>query len=522
MKEERLFEAIGAADAELVIRAEAPKKKKRAKGWRVLAACLVCVVGIGLAGSIFFGGMGGSAGGGTRDEVSSDGSHIFMSYGGPVLPLTAEGDAAGIAVTRHVDFDFSPYYPVEESYEDMGKTHTYTRWSSDALVRDSYVLTNTTAQAKTLRLIYPYKSTMEQAAPIVSVNGEAADVTAYYGDYAGAFVGAWGSNHENETLNLASVESWEGVQALLENGAYRAAALSRSRVVLDQKVVVYAFTNAAAPEVEDRNPTLAMSFEMDYSKTTVLTYGFNGHSRNEETGYRRCSFSVDEPGSKWAEQPHFVAVIGEDIEEYTLQGYLDGGCDEGEELDGVTADVTRYETTLGVLIDELLKTEDFNFTFETMYGEEIPTIFPREDYVNAIAEALVQYGPLAQEPMMRYDVGDLESILYEATGFTRILYLAFDVTVEAGESITVEAAMSQDGSIDFVGKDQDLHGYDMMTKVDSNLCFTAQSASVSNYDAIEIINQNFGFDLAAGVASVELDLSVPHYYMEIQRVWEEE
>ncbi|MBQ3103640.1 MAG: hypothetical protein IJC58_05080 [Oscillospiraceae bacterium] len=520
MKAERLFEAIGAADAELVVRAEAPQKKKR-KGWHALAACLVCVVGIGVAGSFFFGGMGGSAGGGTGDEVSSDGSHIFMSYGGPVLPLTAEGDTAGIAVTRHVDFDFSPYYPVEESYEDMGKTHTYTRWSSAALVRDSYVLTNTAADAGTLRLIYPYKGTMEQAAPTISVNGEMVDATACYGDYAGAFIGAWGSNHENETLNLASVESWEGVQDLLENGAYRAAALSREQVVLDQKVVVYAFTNASAPEIEDRNPTLAMSFEMDYSKTTVLTYGFNGQSRNEETGYRRCSFSVEEPGSKWADQPHFVAVIGEDIKGYTLQGYLDGGCDKGEELDGVTADVVRYETTLGILIDELLKTEDFNFTFETIHGEPIPTVYPREDYVNAIAEALVQYGPLAPEPMMRYEYGDLESVLYEATGFTRILYLAFDVTLAAGESITVEAAMSQEASIDFTGKNKDLHGYDMMTAVDSALSFTAQSASLSNYNAVEIINQNFGFDLAAGVDSVELDCNIPHYYMEIQRVWEE-
>ena len=130
-------------------------------------------------------------------------------------------------------------------------------------------------------------------------------------------------------------------------------------------------------------------------------HGFNGHSWDEETGYRRCSFSVDEPGTKWGDQPHFVAVMGEDIGEYTLQGYLDGGCDKGEELDGVTADVTRYETTLGVLVDELLKTEDFNFRYETMYGEEIPAVFPREDYVNAIGEALVQYGPLAEEPMMR-------------------------------------------------------------------------------------------------------------------------
>ena len=520
MKVERLFEAIGAMDGELILRAEAPVQKRK-KPWRALAACLVCVLGIGLAGRFFLGGMGGSAGGGTGDEFSADGSHVFMSYSGPVLPLAVEGDAADIEAERKVEFDFSPYLPVEESYEDMGKTHTYTSWDSAALIRDCYKLTNTSDQAKTLRLLYPYMGNMEQAAPVITVNGAQITPQAYYGDYTGRFIGAWGSNHANETLNLMSVESWEGVQAILENGEYRAAALNRSQVVLDQKVVVYVFTNAAAPEMEDHNPTLAMTFEMDYSKTTVLTYGFNGHSWDEEAGYRRCSFSVDEPGTKWADQPHFVAVLGADIGEYSLQGYLDGGCDEGEELDGVTAEVTRYETTLGVLIDEVLKTEDFTFRYETLYGEELPAVFPREDYVNAIAEALVLYGPLAEEPMMRYDGGDLESIFYEPTGYTRVMYLAFEVTVDAGESAEVTATFRQEGSMDFMGEKRSLHGYDMMTHVDSNLNFTSQSASVCNYEVIEIINSNFGFDLAAGIDSVALDPAVPHYYLEVERIVEE-
>ena len=55
MTVERLFEAIGAADGEMIRRAETPVKKRK-KTWRTLAACLVCAVGIGLAGSFFFGG----------------------------------------------------------------------------------------------------------------------------------------------------------------------------------------------------------------------------------------------------------------------------------------------------------------------------------------------------------------------------------------------------------------------------------------------------------------------------------
>ena len=37
----------------------------------------------------------------------------------------------------------------------------------------------------------------------------------------------------------------------------------------------------------------------------------------------------------------------------------------------------------------------------------------------------------------------------------------------------------------------------------------------------EIISSNFGFDLAAGIDSVVLDMTVPHYYMEVTQITEE-
>ena len=52
----------------------------------------------------------------------------------------------------------------------------------------------------------------------------------------------------------------------------------------------------------------------------------------------------------------------------------------------------------------------------------------------------------------------------------------------------------------------------------STLEFSKQSASVSNRQFIEIIYQNFGFDLENGVTKVELDVNEPHYYMEVRKV----
>ena len=82
----------------------------------------------------------------------------------------------------------------------------------------------------------------------------------------------------------------------------------------------------------------------------------------------------------------------------------------------------------------------------------------------------------------------------------------------------VEATMLKDASIDYIGDDVGKDGYDMATTLGSNLTFTEQTASISGYDEIEIISQNFGFDLPGGITEVVLDPNQDHYWMEIQKV----
>ena len=56
-----------------------------------------------------------------------------------------------------------------------------------------------------------------------------------------------------------------------------------------------------------------------------------------------------------------------------------------------------------------------------------------------------------------------------------------------------------------------------MTELGSNLSCTAQTAILEDRGQIEIVRQNFGFDPAAGIHTAALDLSQPHYYLEVRR-----
>jgi len=64
---------------------------------------------------------------------------------------------------------------------------------------------------------------------------------------------------------------------------------------------------------------------------------------------------------------------------------------------------------------------------------------------------------------------------------------------------------------------RNLQGYDLMTTLDSTLAFTAQTASVTHAENVQITGQNIGFDPENGVTEVKLDPNQPHYYLEFNR-----
>ncbi len=522
MKEKKIFDAITEVDDVLIEEARVTKLKKQFRKWKkwiAIAASLVLVIGIGGFSLLR---MGSFIPGGTSGSNGHSEGNVFMSYAGPVFPLTLSENTDGLSAKRKIDFDFSSYIPRKEEYETHdGKTKTYKRYDSEVIVTDSYMVKNSTNEELVASGIYPFAGTLhddENIIPTITVNGLKSHAVLHPGSYTGSFEGVYGKDgpEENETLNLAAIKSWEGYEALLSNGEYLDRAFDEFPL-FDQTVAVYEFSDIIANHENGENPTLNMEFIMDYSKTMIFTYGFNGGSMNSDKNYRACHFSIPEEFNSLYGMPRYLIVMGEDIDEYVLQGYMNGGCDEGNELEGVTATVNRYVITLGeALWNAMVQSNEF---YNNDVKRTMNDTVSMEIQYGLAAELLLDYDILSDEPMDRYDIGMLEDIFSEVLTMDRVLYLSFDIAIPPGESVSVEASMVKEHSFDYDGSgsdNMDVDGYDMVTRLGSNMTFTEQTASIQDHDLIEIVRQNFGFNLEKGIREVILDLDKERYYMEIK------
>ena len=526
MKSERLFRAIGLVDDDLIEEAaKAPARKRPV--WRrygAMAACFALLCGAGFAWLV----TGGFHGYGAADNTSGAGGSgigekksyteivTFMSYAGPVLPLTTAEENPGVTAERHTDWDFTPRATPEDG--------EISQWG--AAITDRYTLTNPTDADVTLTALYPIVGGLNELKTLASsltVNGEAAETDLVIGGYAGGFRSA--GNEDTSTLNLKYPDSWTDYQTLLESGQYRQAALTEQPAA-DIPVTVYRFTDFAGPTEQYRAVTQAVTFTVDETRTTVLSYGFEGYGWDERTGETTYSYFVPD-GQRRGETCKLLVVLGDDLDGYTLQGYQDGGCDPGEEIDGVSCTVTRQETTLHEVILPLCR-EIFDAIKENpgYYGwiSEAADGLSSETYCALVERMLEQYGLLSDQPVDRYDDGRLDELMDEVLSVERVLYLKAEVTIPAGGSVEVTARYWKAPSFDFACSGSEhlgLQGYDLGTRLDSTLTFTAQTASLSGTDGIRIAGQNFGFDLAAGVTEVALDPKQDHYYLEISPVGQE-
>ena len=329
--------------------------------------------------------------------------------------------------------------------------------------------------------------------------------------------GQWG--RDIIAMTLEALNSWRAYKALLEGGEYLEQALG-DYPALDTPVTVYEFSDFAAPHDKYQAATQAVSFSIDEAATRVLTYGFNGGEWGE--GFRRYSYFVPD-GKRHEPKVKLLIVLGEDIGDYTLQGYQDGGCYPGEEIEGVSCTVTRRTATLDAVLELVCRDcmEGYDIYGEGWVTEDGPVTF--EMYRRAAAELLTRYGLLSGASMDRYADGRLDDMVMETLWQDRVLYLVFPVTVPAGGSVKVECGFWKAPSFDFAcsgSENAGLQGYDLVTRLGSSLDFTRQSAALVNTGNVEITGQDFGFDLEGGVTSVELDLEREHYYLEIRPIRE--
>ena len=202
----------------------------------------------------------------------------------------------------------------------------------------------------------------------------------------------------------------------------------------------------------------------------------------------------------------YVILWGDDIQEYHIQGYRNGGCEAGEELDDLTCTVTRYETTLGQLLYELIQRD-----WSDEEGVDLAMLY------GLTAELLVTSGPLSEHGAQRYSFGSLSEVISEVYRHMRVMYLSCEITIPAGGSVVVQAEMRKNESHDFYGDKEYRDGYALATRMGSALQFTGQTAELKHAEQIQIVDQNFGFDPEKGVTCVTLDPTVEHYWMEVQK-----
>ncbi len=523
MKEEKLFDAVTDIRDDIIERAEKyefRKKKSTWVKWGALAACGCLVVGTGVFVLNNIGGKAGGSAGGNNMIGDASGS-VFMSYQGPVLPLGAMTELEGVTAERNVDFDFSPYKTYTETYEYDGEIHSYENYHTESIITDGYTLTNITDSDVTAELVYSFAGDLRMELdklPKISVNGVAVDTKITAGKYIGGFTGVYGGNDETERVNLKGNEDWTGYKAVLSDGSYREEAFN-GYPEMNQTVIVYEITNIAYNGNDEKatNPTLNLEFTSGRN-TTVMTYGSDGGRYNPAGGEQHRHYNIPESFNPDYGEPKYLIIMGEDITDLKLQGYRDGGCDAGEQIDGVTADIRRYESTIGTIVYDLFINHRSHLNPEHSEETEILDIVSDELIFGCVTDTMYDYGLLSDDPAERYRFGDLTEIWIESLSMDRVIYLTFEVTIPAKGSIDVTAEQVKDASIDFIGEGTHRNGYDMVTTLASNLDFTAQTASISNTDDIEIIHQNFGFDIAKGITEVNLDLTQPHYFIEVCKI----
>lgn len=494
---EKLFDGITEIRDDLIEAAlDAPLKSRRPrwKTWGAIAACAVVAIGFGGALRLLpFGGNAASGGGG-----HGEGS-VFMSYAGPIFPLTLENAEAGVSAARNLTYDFG--LTSEEAVRVWG-----------GAVEDGYTLHNASPEEKTVTALYPFAGCfwdLQERLPTLTVEGQTVSPTLRVGSDSGDRSDSSGGDNAEGGGKRVHLGGWEDYQALLADGRYQTAAFSPPPT-LAQTVTVYTFTEFQAPLEDYEAATQAISFTIDPAKTTIFHYGFEGGELGEN-GFRRYSYFVPEESSgRWAQTKQII-VLGEDLGDYAMEGYKNGACEPGNGLDGVRARVTRSNEGLSEVMERL------SAEFLQQYQGK-PPVSPELFFgaASAFMNQTLSAGA-REEPLF----GHLESLFSEVGNLQRVFYLEVPITLPGGGDVSVTATLRQKPSFDYAcsGSEQlGIQGYDMVTSLGSNLPFDALTAALTSTERIEIVRQNYGFDLPQGVKRVTLDPAVERYYLEIRPV----
>lgn len=227
----------------------------------------------------------------------------------------------------------------------------------------------------------------------------------------------------------------------------------------------------------------------------------------------RLSFELGEVTQEKTQEAFYLIVLGEDVENLTWQVYESGGWDEDIPiLDKVKVNVNRYETTL----DDILR----KFALNSFKGERCDNmrkseLVDFETYYSLVCDYLNTLGVLQK---MDYRCGSNFSDWFSDIILDkRVCYLKADIEIPEGESRSLNVTMSKLVSYNYTCSSKtDIYGFDLATKLGSNINFNQTTATIAHYENITIVRQNFGFNLKENVTTVLLD-GEECYYLEVMR-----
>lgn len=517
------------------------EKKKKTKLIRYLtglaAAFVFFFAATRLVLPLMRGGSGRQSGSGPAME---DGSSVFMSYKGPVLPLMIglKEEGEDLVADRKMTFDF---YLLEDK-KDEEKDHL-----RSLLMKDHYSIENKGGQRR-IQLVYPFVSRIDQlffTAPRIMKDGADLDYRLFYSDYTGGFSPAYGGedDREGESLNLMELRHWQDLQSLLSTSAYFEKVQDKGPDLSQVLAIVYEFKESYYPQDQEDlpNPTLVVGLDIDETETKILNMGFNGFYQAGDGKAYYEYFIPKGDGAFPVDDRHYLILVGPDTRSLTLKGQATGGFDEELDgsnggLEGFGAQVERMEMPLDQALDlalaKLYKSYQ-GFTEETAsgYGDHQPDTWsprdkmtiPYEDFKALYIRDLFDFGLLGEDLKARYEWGNLEVL--DTTHVPRVLFAVFEVDFEAGESVDLILETYKEGSMDFLPQgdhkgDFDhqnmLYGYDLLQGLAQTLKPETSQAEIVDHGGVKIIRQNFGFDLEEGIKSVTLSEDIPHYYMEVK------
>lgn len=417
-------------------------------------------------------------------NTDGGGSGEYSSYSGPVLPLAAVSGGENLEVQRHVNFDFAPYENYVPTVISEGEIN----------VTDTYRLTNPDREDAEVKLVYPYEGRFcdeRKYTPTITVEGQEIKGQLL------AFV--------DEGQEIFRAREFEEYQDRMTAYDFYAEALQEPPGV-DIPVKVYHFTDITYHGEDYPYIFLTVEFSIPEGVGVWVNHFDVLASGSEEDTH--CVWFRDDLDER---DGAYLFVVGGDIENLTFGGNLGHNVTETSALTNVTCEYEAYETTFEELIWKLAQKYDYWAIHDNDPDPGLLT--PEILYQDAMKRMEDQVGKVYDG--VSWGVSVVEDAFYETVTETRLLYWVFDVSIPAGETIEVEAVYHQEASTDIGGPKKRREGYDLATRLGSSLNFTNLSASVSNTEFIEILRQNFGFDLRKNITRVELDLKEERYYLEV-------